>query len=125
MDAKLVLSADKEGKQHQGVVLFLHVQLQVEQVAGANLGGATVGTLHVCFQTNPVEILDFQSLKKEQELELRRQGNPGDEGLCLTHQTFVVHLLEHFIENEEEDLIGIVLCVTCENTTCATCWRFT
>lgn len=54
--------------QHQGVLLFLNVQLQAEQVAGLDLGGATVGTLQVCFQTNLVEILDFQSLKEEQEL---------------------------------------------------------
>lgn len=54
--------------QHQGVVLLLNVQLQVEQVAGLNLGGATGGTLQVCFQKNLVEILDFLSLKREQEL---------------------------------------------------------
>lgn len=63
-----VLSADEEVEQHQGVVLVLNVQLQVEQMAGLDLGGATVGTLQVCFQRYLVEILDFHSLKKEQEL---------------------------------------------------------
>lgn len=69
-------------------MLVLNVQLQVEQMAGLDLGGATVGTLQVCFQGYLVEILDFHS------------------------QTFVVNLLEHNIEDEEEDLIGVVLCVT-------------
>lgn len=114
--------ADEEPKHHQGVVLFLNGQLQVEQVAGLNLGGATVGTLQVCFQRNLVEILDFQRLTKEQELSLMRQGNRSDEGLLRTNQTFVVHLLEDDIQDEEEDLIGVVLCVTCENTTCVRCW---
>lgn len=34
----------------------------------------------------------------------------------------VVDLLEHDIEDEKEDLIGVVLCVTCENTTRVPCW---
>lgn len=114
--------ADEEVKQHQGVVLVLDGQLQVEQVAGLNLGGATVATLQVCFQRDLVEILDFQSLIKEQELSLMRQGNRSDEGLLRTNQTFVVHLPEDNIEDEEEDLISVVLCVTCENPTCVRCW---
>ena len=52
-------------------MLLLNVHLQAEQVAGANLGGATVGTLQVCLQRNLVEILDFQSLRKEEEVSLR------------------------------------------------------
>lgn len=54
----------EEAEQHQGVVLFFNGQLQVEPVAGLNLGGATAGTLQVCLQRYPVEILDFQSLKR-------------------------------------------------------------
>lgn len=54
----------EEVEQHQGVVLFFNWQLQVEQEAGMNLGEATAGTLQVCLQRYPVEILDFQSLER-------------------------------------------------------------
>lgn len=65
----------EEAEQHQGVVLFFNRQLQVEQVAGLNLGGATAGTLQVCLRGNLVEILDFQSLKRNRKLELTRENN--------------------------------------------------
>lgn len=61
------LRADEEGEQHQGVVLLLNGQLQVEQVAGLDLGRATVATLQVCFQKNLVQVLDFQSLKENRK----------------------------------------------------------
>lgn len=54
----------EEAEAHQGVVLFFNRQLQVEQVGGLNLGGATAGTPQVCFHGNLVEILDIQSLKR-------------------------------------------------------------
>lgn len=56
-------------------MLFFNRQLQVEQVAGLNLGGATAGTLQVRFRGNLVEILDFQSLKRNRKLELTRENN--------------------------------------------------
>lgn len=58
----------EEAEQHQGVVLFFNRQLQVEQVAELNLGGATAGTLQVRFSGNLEEILDFQSLKRNRKL---------------------------------------------------------
>lgn len=115
------MSAGEEAEQHQGVVLLLHVQLQVEQVAGLNLGGATGGTLQVCFLTNLVEILDFKSLgeKKGSATVTAETGvTAATRDELRTNQTPVVDLLEHDVQDEEEDLIGVVLCVTCQNTPC-------
>lgn len=75
----------EEAEQHQGVVLFFNRQLQVEQVAELNLGGATAGTLQVCLCGNLVEILDFQSLKRNRKLELTRENNLSHYTLSALH----------------------------------------
>lgn len=61
-------------KPHQRIAIFLYRQRQVEQVAGPSLGGAAHQTLHVRLHWNLVEILDLQSLSRENNCKEKLDG---------------------------------------------------